>query len=391
MKAVVLEKRDGYAAVLKEDGTIEKIKRRCEVGDTIELNEKPKILKFSTSVCKYGSVAAALALIIFGVHTVGESQPCAYVSMDVNPSLEYVLNRNDEVIEVKALNEDAQKVIDALADEGVNGESIVEAIEDTAGLYYEMGYFGDEEDDILVAVSAKDDSNAGRIATDVESTLVADDDTIYVEMHTASIADHTTAESYGLSTGRYIKALEATMGSGYVDEELSVENAVEYAKTATVSELLNRTEETVSADEDTDESSDEDVAEDTDDSSDEEEAADVTQDKGSVKDASSNDTKTEEKKGQTTQQSSSAGSETDANASTSSVTDDSGEEASSTESGDSTEVIDGDKTTDEEPELILINGDDAGALITSPEEIVELYEEITQEEETEEDDQVSTD
>ena len=38
MKAVVLEIQDGVAAVLTEDGTVEKVRRECMVGETIELD-----------------------------------------------------------------------------------------------------------------------------------------------------------------------------------------------------------------------------------------------------------------------------------------------------------------------------------------------------------------
>ena len=37
MKAVVLEIRNGTAAVLREDGIVEKFRKSCEVGQTIEL------------------------------------------------------------------------------------------------------------------------------------------------------------------------------------------------------------------------------------------------------------------------------------------------------------------------------------------------------------------
>ena len=45
MKAVVLEVRDGYAAVLREDGVVEKLRRSCEVGETIELEEQSPIVR----------------------------------------------------------------------------------------------------------------------------------------------------------------------------------------------------------------------------------------------------------------------------------------------------------------------------------------------------------
>ena len=40
MKAVVVKVRKGEAAVLREDGTVEVIRRDCRAGETIELAEK---------------------------------------------------------------------------------------------------------------------------------------------------------------------------------------------------------------------------------------------------------------------------------------------------------------------------------------------------------------
>ncbi|MBQ9030928.1 MAG: hypothetical protein IJ106_05680 [Parasporobacterium sp.] len=42
MKAVVLEIKDGYAAVLRDDGTVDRIQRQCEVGDVIEVIDAPE-------------------------------------------------------------------------------------------------------------------------------------------------------------------------------------------------------------------------------------------------------------------------------------------------------------------------------------------------------------
>ena len=53
MKAVVLEIRDGEAAILREDGVVVRVRRQCEVGDTIELAEEKKILSWRTLPGKF--------------------------------------------------------------------------------------------------------------------------------------------------------------------------------------------------------------------------------------------------------------------------------------------------------------------------------------------------
>ncbi|MBQ6985750.1 MAG: hypothetical protein IJQ25_02040, partial [Oscillibacter sp.] len=42
MKGLVMEVRDGLAAVFREDGAVVKIRQSCQVGDTIELPDLPQ-------------------------------------------------------------------------------------------------------------------------------------------------------------------------------------------------------------------------------------------------------------------------------------------------------------------------------------------------------------
>ena len=60
MKGVVLEIRGEEAAVLREDGIVVRVRRQCEVGDTIEIEEKKRLL--TLPAVRALSAAAALAL-----------------------------------------------------------------------------------------------------------------------------------------------------------------------------------------------------------------------------------------------------------------------------------------------------------------------------------------
>ena len=54
MKAIVLEVRNGVAAVLREDGVIVKTRQKCAVGDTIDVtfmrNERGEYTEHTVSV-----------------------------------------------------------------------------------------------------------------------------------------------------------------------------------------------------------------------------------------------------------------------------------------------------------------------------------------------------
>ena len=228
MKAVVLEIRDGICAVMKEDGTVVKIKKQCEVGDVIELTEKAGIVPFpkTSSFRRIQAIVAVLvaAFVILGgtFHYTSTVKACAFVSMDVNPSLEYVLNAKDCVLSVRAWNEDAEPIVDFLNGEGkVKGKLIDEAVSDTTRYLRELGYLGKEEkeDNILVSVSTNDKNTSDRLASAVITAIeTIEEKPVRVEVKEATLEEHSQAEQYGISTGRYVKAVEGKVKEASVSE-----------------------------------------------------------------------------------------------------------------------------------------------------------------------------
>lgn len=241
MKAVVLEIKNGMAAVMKEDGTVEKVKRVCEVGDVIEITEKAKIHAFPKAR-KFQAVAAAAVavLVLLGgtFHYRTSVKACTYVSMDVNPSLEYVLNSKDRVLTLKAWNEDAAPIVDFLNTEGkIKGRAIDEAISETTQYLKELGYLGqtEKEDNILVSVATSDDAVSERVAAVVRTAIEENEEIpVRIEVKQTTLEEHKQAEEYGISTGRYVKAVEGKEreadASGEMTEESKKEQPVLTAK-----------------------------------------------------------------------------------------------------------------------------------------------------------------
>ena len=89
MKGLVLELRDGLAAVLREDGQVVTTAMACQVGETVEL--PAEVIPFaagepvSTRRRRWASglVAAVLALAAAGGgYTYNTAVACSYVSVD---------------------------------------------------------------------------------------------------------------------------------------------------------------------------------------------------------------------------------------------------------------------------------------------------------------------
>ncbi|MBQ3921569.1 MAG: anti-sigma factor domain-containing protein [Firmicutes bacterium] len=120
MKALVLEIKNGKAAVLREDGIVVTVSQPCEVGETIELSERT-VVKTGRGRGRFfrAAIAAVLALCIagggFGYMSVSAS---SYVSIDAGEaSVEVAVNRFGRVIDVTALDDASSELADELRGE----------------------------------------------------------------------------------------------------------------------------------------------------------------------------------------------------------------------------------------------------------------------------------
>ena len=80
----------------------------------------------------------------------------SYVSVDINPSIELVLDQHDEVMSVTGANEDARVLL--FREDGIVGAKVSVAIENIASLAVDYGYLKEENSTIdLCVVSSSDD------------------------------------------------------------------------------------------------------------------------------------------------------------------------------------------------------------------------------------------
>jgi hypothetical protein len=166
LKGIVLETNNKKAAVLFDNGSISTIKNnQYEVGQVINMNNK-----FNFMV-KAGSIAAAL--VITTVTGYAYTTPSTYVSLDVNPSIEYKLNAFDRVISVVAVNEDGEKIVNEL---DVNNEKIQKAILKTVEKLKAEGILTNEDySGIVIAVSNKSEEKSEKLSDEIKNELNEDD------------------------------------------------------------------------------------------------------------------------------------------------------------------------------------------------------------------------
>ena len=205
MKAIILEKRGGLCALLREDGVVVTAAASGEIGETIELDAE--ITKLPLRKRKwFKSVAAAfMALVIlggsYGYLTVPAS---AYVSLDVGEtSVEISINRLGRVIAVAALNEDSEELTKIISDEIMNMK-MEDSLDETIKTLETKGYLDSDESYIIAGVASDTPSQSERISAAVESSVGALREDVPLYTMEMSREERGLAREERKSPGRYI-------------------------------------------------------------------------------------------------------------------------------------------------------------------------------------------
>ena len=151
MKAVVAQIVGHHAVLLTEDGVFVKVRnQRYRTGQQITFCEKRRL------PAKALAMAASLAVFLLGGTFLALLRlPYSYVSVDVNPSMEYTLNWFDRVLSLHAVNEDAIPIAQSLQKSGVLNQPIAAAVGMTIRELNTRQYFADgTENDVVISVAS---------------------------------------------------------------------------------------------------------------------------------------------------------------------------------------------------------------------------------------------
>jgi anti-sigma factor-like protein len=162
MKAVVVEIRDKYVAVLSNDGRIYKIKNDdYNIGQEIEI--KKYLVNNNRFIKTIATVAASIMLLV--VPAWAYLTPYSYVSLDVNPSLEYTVNIFDRVLRVEAVNDDGEMILKEMNLDELKNKNIEVAVQEVVNDIIEAGFLEkSEEGGIVIATSSKNDEKSQELA-----------------------------------------------------------------------------------------------------------------------------------------------------------------------------------------------------------------------------------
>lgn len=181
--------------------------RNMEKGTVIDMTQALQNQKKKHTVRNW-AIAAAAALVLAVGGFAGYQYQFAVdtaVSIDVNPSIELEVNRQEKVLRATPLNDDAQTILDGMKLEGVNLKTAVNAV---IGSMVQNGYFTDEVNSILLSVD--NDDEAKRVALQEELTQGVNESlqqlsvngTVFAQSLNSSAELKALAEQYGISEGK---------------------------------------------------------------------------------------------------------------------------------------------------------------------------------------------
>lgn len=168
MKGIVVEIKKGNAAVLSDDGAVYEMKSSGLVlGQIVDVKYRRK--PHSKLLTGAASFVAAIAICTTGAFAY--YTPTDYVSLDVNPSIEYSINMFDRILDVKAVNDNGEEILASLY---LHNMPIEDAVKATINILIKDGYMtNDSNEEILITTSNAKLDKAGKLAKELKKEIQA--------------------------------------------------------------------------------------------------------------------------------------------------------------------------------------------------------------------------
>lgn len=223
-KALIMQVTGDKAVVMTTDGQFVSIPVRpgMNIGLEVEVSVSPAIgasQRKNRWTSRLGVTAAVAALVLL----VGtwqwptqmvqvQAMPSAYVSLDINPSVEMSVDQNLRVISATGVNDDGQKVLEQLS---LTTQPVDQAVKQLTEKAESMGFVKQNSDIIVTTSPAGSSSN--EFANSLESQLIqavsqatkSSGKDVVVGGVTVKESIRQQAQTAGVSTGKYAVYLQA--------------------------------------------------------------------------------------------------------------------------------------------------------------------------------------
>lgn len=230
MKAVVLKRKGKKALALTQNGHYVHIKcgNDTHPGMCIEYQKAA-----STGTRVFIPAVAMLLCLLLSLSVFAYASPAAYVTIDINPGVELILNRFGLVIGSDALNKDGMGIING-AD--IRHRKLESAIENILNVAASLGYI-DETDktSVLMSVFSSDEGYGEKIEqklTQIQSGLEAKHGINGLTTAASNMQRHDLANELGISPGKMLLIQK-------LEEEEEIELSFEELKDMSVKDIVS--------------------------------------------------------------------------------------------------------------------------------------------------------
>ncbi len=188
-----------------------------------------KVVRRNTIWLRMG-IAAACAACVLGSAVVGAYAyftPVSYVSLDVNPSIEYSLNTFDRVLSVKGVNDDGKIVLEKIELTSLKNKAIDQAVRETISAIAEQGYFlKDTEGGVVIAVSGNQQEKSEKLSAQLKAAVkrVAEEEALDIEVESMAVGEARVQEAkrLGVTPGK-LNLVEKLKESAQNADDIDIE------------------------------------------------------------------------------------------------------------------------------------------------------------------------
>ena len=155
-----------------------------------------------SSLLKPALVMSCLLVLFIGIHGYYENyRSFATIYLDVNPSIEVSISKSEKVLNVYALNEDAERIIDGM---DFRGSSLKVTVNALIGSLIRHGYIDEINNSILVSISNTDINSGKQLEEELlnEISSLIDNGSVLSQQIYADGSVKVLAEEYGISLGK---------------------------------------------------------------------------------------------------------------------------------------------------------------------------------------------
>ena len=233
-KGIVMEVKEDYSLVMKEDSQIVRVKnkegmKKGDINIFLEedlYEEKTSNKKNKGIIISILSIAAVLAIIVLPMMQSNKINSYALVSLDINPSINFELDDNMNIVSIRGVNKDGKN----LNLESLNGLTLDEGLKKLK-IDLENKKYNLSKDSIIVGFTFLTDKEDNTYENDVKNIIGTEFKGSKTAFFKGTKKNSEVAEQKGISLGRYEAKL--SMDEDIMEEQIenmSVEEILDLLK-----------------------------------------------------------------------------------------------------------------------------------------------------------------